>query len=188
MEGKPETKPEPKTDSKHAEPVIEGVISIEDFAKVRLRVARVLAAEKVEGSDKLLKLRLTLGASEQERTVVSGIAKFYTPETMVGRQVVLVANLKPAKLRGILSEGHDSLRQRCGRYGAKADLRWRGHGGWGNRAMSATLFDSHCHLEDERFAGEVTDVLARMRAAGVGRCILAGSDLDTSTRIAAIHR
>ena len=63
------------------------------------------ACEKLEKSDKLLKLQLSLGATVPQRTVVSGIAKFYTPEEMVGRQVVLVANLKPAKLRGVLSEG-----------------------------------------------------------------------------------
>ena len=72
---------------------------------MRLRAARVTAAEKVEGADKLLKLTLSLGAGEPERTVVSGIAKFYTPEEMVGKQVVVVANLRPAKLRGIRSEG-----------------------------------------------------------------------------------
>ncbi len=82
-----------------------GIISMDDFAKVQLRVARVLEAEKVEGSDKLLKLTLSLGDGEPKRTVVSGIAKHYTPEDMKGRQVVLVSNLKPAKLRGIRSEG-----------------------------------------------------------------------------------
>ncbi|MCL1855129.1 MAG: methionine--tRNA ligase subunit beta, partial [Clostridia bacterium] len=89
------------------EPEIAGpaLISIDDFAKVRLRAARVLAAEKVEKSDKLLKLVLSLGESEPRRTVVSGIAKHYAPHEMVNRQVVLVSNLKPAKLRGILSEG-----------------------------------------------------------------------------------
>ena len=101
----PAPKAEAKPQAKVAEAPAPGVIGMEDFARVQLRVARVLAAEKVEGSDKLLKLRLSLGAAAPERTVVSGIAKFYTPETMVGRQVVLVANLKPAKLRGILSEG-----------------------------------------------------------------------------------
>ncbi|MEG0048605.1 MAG: methionine--tRNA ligase [Clostridia bacterium] len=101
VEKKPETKPEPKHE---AEPE-DGFISIDDFAKVKLRVARVLAAEKVEKSDKLLKLTLRLCADEPERTVVSGIAKFYAPEQMVDKQVVLVSNLKPAKLRGIQSEG-----------------------------------------------------------------------------------
>ena len=105
-ESQPETvKPAPKAEAGAAATVAEGMITMDDFAKVKLRVARVLACEKLEGSDKLLKLRLRLGADEPERTVVSGIAKFYAPEDMVDRQVVLVANLKPAKLRGVLSEG-----------------------------------------------------------------------------------
>ncbi len=83
----------------------DGMIGMEEFSKIKLRVARVLACEKVEGSDKLLKLRLSLGEGEPERTVVSGVAKHYAPETLVGRQVVLVANLRPAKLRGVTSEG-----------------------------------------------------------------------------------
>ena len=78
-------------------------IGIEDFARVQLRVARVLAAEKVEKADKLLKLRLDVG--REERTVVSGIAQWYQPADLVDRRVVLVANLKPAKLRGIVSQG-----------------------------------------------------------------------------------
>jgi methionine--tRNA ligase len=95
--------PEPKPKTEKAQD--DGLITIDDFARVRLRAARVTAAEKVEGADKLLKLTLSLGAGEPERTVVSGIAKFYTPEEMVGKQVVVVANLRPAKLRGIRSEG-----------------------------------------------------------------------------------
>ena len=95
--------PEPKPQPEKAQD--DGLITIDDFARVRLRAARVTAAEKVEGADKLLKLTLSLGAGEPERTVVSGIAKFYTPEEMVGKQVVVVANLRPAKLRGIRSEG-----------------------------------------------------------------------------------
>ena len=78
-------------------------ISVEDFAKIALRVARVTACEKVEKSDKLLKLTLSLGA--EERTVASGIAKYYKPEDLVGKKVILVANLKPAMLRGVKSEG-----------------------------------------------------------------------------------
>lgn len=78
-------------------------ITIEDFAKLDLRVAKVLAAEKVEKSDKLLKLKLQVG--NEERQVVSGIAKHYSPEEMVGKTVVLVYNLKPARLRGIESQG-----------------------------------------------------------------------------------
>lgn len=78
-------------------------ISIDDFARMDLRVARVLSCEKMEKADKLLILRLQVGDSE--RTVVSGIAQYYKPEDLVGKKVVLVANLKPAKLRGVLSEG-----------------------------------------------------------------------------------
>ena len=78
-------------------------IGIDDFAKIQLKTALVTACEKVEKSDKLLKLTVKLG--DEVRTVVSGIAKHYTAEEMVGKKVVLVANLKPAKLRGILSEG-----------------------------------------------------------------------------------
>ncbi len=78
-------------------------ISIDRFASVQLKTAKVLTAQKLEKSDKLLVM--TLNDGERERTVVSGIAKHYTPEEMVGKTVVLVANLKPAKLRGVLSEG-----------------------------------------------------------------------------------
>jgi methionyl-tRNA synthetase len=81
----------------------EEFISIDDFAKCKLLVAEILQAEKVEKTDKLLKLRLKVG--ESERTVVSGIALAYSPEDVIGKKVVLLANLKSAKLRGILSEG-----------------------------------------------------------------------------------
>ncbi len=88
------------------EPEIEPIkpeITIEDFEKLDLRVAKVIAAEKVEKADKLLKLTVKLG--NEERTVVSGIAKHYKPEDMVGKNVVMIANLKPVKLRGIMSNG-----------------------------------------------------------------------------------
>ncbi|GMX65535.1 methionine--tRNA ligase [Paenibacillus elgii] len=78
-------------------------ISIDDFFKVDLRVAEVIAAEPVKNADKLLKLQLDLGY--EQRQVVSGIAKYYTPEQMVGRKVICVTNLKPVKLRGELSQG-----------------------------------------------------------------------------------
>ena len=102
---KAEEKKPAKKEEKKEEKLPEGVISIDDFAKVQLRVARILTAEKVEGSDKLLKLSVKLCEGEPLRTVVSGIARFYTPEAIEGRQVVLVSNLKPAKLKGIKSEG-----------------------------------------------------------------------------------
>ena len=78
-------------------------ISIDDFDKVQLVTARVIACEKVEKADKLLKL--TVKTFDGERTVVSGIAKHYKPEEMIGKKVVLVANLKKVKLRGIESQG-----------------------------------------------------------------------------------
>jgi len=79
-------------------------ISIDDFAKVELRVALVLAAEPVKGADKLLKLTVDAGEGEP-RTLVAGIAEAYKPDQLVGRKVVIVANLEPRKLRGILSNG-----------------------------------------------------------------------------------
>lgn len=81
----------------------EETIGIDDFARVKLRVAEVIGAERVPKTDKLLALRLRLGGAE--RTVVSGIAEHYAAEDLVGRKLVVVANLKPVKLRGILSEG-----------------------------------------------------------------------------------
>ncbi|WP_219836417.1 methionine--tRNA ligase [Paenibacillus sp. R14(2021)] len=78
-------------------------IGIDDFAKVELRVAQVLAAEPIPKADKLLKLQLDLGF--EKRQVVSGIAKFYTPEQLVGHKVICVVNLKPVKLRGEMSQG-----------------------------------------------------------------------------------
>lgn len=78
-------------------------ITIEDFGKIDLRVATVLEAEKVEDADKLLKLQIQLG--EEKRQLVAGIAPHYTPEELVGKNVIVIANLKPAKLRGIESQG-----------------------------------------------------------------------------------
>jgi methionyl-tRNA synthetase len=78
-------------------------ITIDEFGKMDLRVAKVLTCEKVKGADKLLQFTVDLGT--EERTVVSGIAKYYKPEDLVGRNVVMVANLKPAKIRGIESRG-----------------------------------------------------------------------------------
>ncbi|MBM7580636.1 methionine--tRNA ligase [Jeotgalibacillus terrae] len=87
-----------------AEPVeLEEEISIDDFMKVDLRVATVTGCEPVKKTDKLLKLQLDLGF--EKRQVVSGIAKFYQPEDLIGRKVVCVTNLKPVKLRGELSQG-----------------------------------------------------------------------------------
>ena len=81
----------------------EGCIGFDDFEKIKLRVARVLQCERVEKSEKLLKFRLSLG--DEERTVLSGIAKFHTPEELVGQKLILLANLAPRKIMGIESQG-----------------------------------------------------------------------------------
>jgi methionyl-tRNA synthetase len=78
-------------------------ITIEDFEKIDLRVAKVIACEPVKGAKKLLKLKVDLGG--EERQVISGISQYYKPEELVGKNIVLVANLKPVKLRGELSQG-----------------------------------------------------------------------------------
>lgn len=78
-------------------------VSIEDFSKVDLRVATVTRAERVEGTDRLLRLEVNL--DDQTRQLVAGIAQHYTPEELVGRRIVVIANLQPAKIRGIESQG-----------------------------------------------------------------------------------
>ncbi|MBQ4383648.1 MAG: methionine--tRNA ligase subunit beta, partial [Firmicutes bacterium] len=78
-------------------------ITIDDFAKVQLKVGQVMACDRVEGAKKLLVSQIRIG--EETRQIVSGIAQWYTPEEFVGKKVVVVTNLKPVKLRGVLSEG-----------------------------------------------------------------------------------
>ena len=80
-------------------------ISFNDFLKVDLRVAQIVEAERIEKSEKLVKLQLSLGHELGKRQIVAGIAKHYSAEELVGRKIVVVANLKPAKLMGELSEG-----------------------------------------------------------------------------------
>ncbi len=96
--GKQATRPEPR-----GEGAPSAEISIEDFMKVQLRLGRVLEAEPLEGSDKLLRLQVVIG--QEKRQIVAGIKKNYAPQDIVGMQVVVVANLKPAKLRGAESQG-----------------------------------------------------------------------------------
>lgn len=92
-------------DKKEAKPAAAaaGEITIDDFAKIDLRVATVVAAERVPKTDKLIKLQVKIG--DEERTIVSGIAQHYEPENLIGKNVIVIANLKPAKLRGIESRG-----------------------------------------------------------------------------------
>lgn len=86
-----------------ATPATDSTISIEDFAKLDLRVGQVVVAEKVKGADKLLRLEVDIGT--EVRQVVAGIAEAYAPETLIGRKVVIVANLASRKLRGLESKG-----------------------------------------------------------------------------------
>ena len=83
-------------------PEIKSEISLDDFKKIDLRVATVVQAEKIPRAKKVLKLEVDIGS---KRTIVAGIAGNYTPEELVGKQVIIVANLKPAKLMGIVSNG-----------------------------------------------------------------------------------
>ena len=100
----PAPAPKPAEKKKKAAPVnVFAPIGIEEFAKVELRTAKILAAEKVEGADKLLKLQLDVNG--EKRQIVSGIAQWYTPETLIGKTIVIVANLKPAVIRGVESNG-----------------------------------------------------------------------------------
>ena len=81
----------------------EGLLDIREFAKLDLRVAQILDAQKVEGADKLLQLQIDLGS--EKRQIVAGIAQHYGAEDLIGKKVVVVANLKPAKIRGVESRG-----------------------------------------------------------------------------------
>lgn len=106
----------PRIDPKEALKVVEepvavaeaamptNLITIDEFFKGELRVGEILSAEKVPKADKLLLLKVLVGA-EETRTIVAGIASFYSPEDLLGKKIIVVYNLKPAKLRGILSEG-----------------------------------------------------------------------------------
>ncbi len=76
---------------------------MEDFTKVKLRTAKVLEVEKIKGADKLLKL--TVDAGSEQRQIVSGIATYYDAKELVGKNIVIISNLMPIKLRGVLSEG-----------------------------------------------------------------------------------
>ncbi|MBO7289583.1 MAG: methionine--tRNA ligase [Clostridia bacterium] len=93
-------KEDKKADKKEDEP---SEITIDDFAKVEMKVGLVLESKQVEGADKLLVSQVKIG--DEVRQIVSGIAKYYKPEEMVGKKVIVVTNLKPVKLRGVLSQG-----------------------------------------------------------------------------------
>ncbi len=91
----------PKAAKKEEKPV--GLITIEDFGKVEMRVAQVLACEKHPDADKLLVFQLDFGG--EQRQIISGIAKYYQPEALIGKKVIACTNLKPVILRGLESNG-----------------------------------------------------------------------------------
>lgn len=79
------------------------MITIQDFQKIDLRIAEVLEAEEITESEKLIKLKVSTG--EEERIIVAGIKKSYTPEDLIGKQIIIVANLEPKEIQGIQSQG-----------------------------------------------------------------------------------
>ena len=83
----------------------QNLVSIEDFIKLDLRVAEITAAEKLEKSNKLMKLQVTLGEELGKRQILAGIAKHYPAEELIGKKIVVIANLQPAKLAGEESQG-----------------------------------------------------------------------------------
>lgn len=99
----PQEKPAKLLNKKSQEEEISSEVTIDEFSKIQLRVVKILSAEKVPKTDKLLKLKVDLG--DEQRIIVSGIANHYDPAEIIGKNVVMVINLKPAKIRGIISHG-----------------------------------------------------------------------------------
>jgi len=79
------------------------MIAIDDFKKIEIKTARILSAERVDGSEKLVKLNVDIGS--EERQIIAGIGKVYAPEELIGRQIIIVANLEPRTLMGLESQG-----------------------------------------------------------------------------------
>ena len=98
----PAAQPEPAADPLPQVPE-EPRVKIERFFDIQLKVAQVLAAERVENTDKLMKLEIDLGS--EKRQIVAGIAAAYEPDQVVGKRIIVVANLKPARIRGVESNG-----------------------------------------------------------------------------------
>jgi len=82
---------------------MEKIISLDDFKKLDLRIAKILKAEKMEGSDKLLKIQIDLGY--EQRQILAGISQFYEPEKLIGKEIAVLANLEPKTIRGLESNG-----------------------------------------------------------------------------------
>ena len=98
-----DSRPEPPA-SASGEKLEAAFIAIDDFLKVELRVGEILVAERIPNADKLLRFEIDL-AEEKPRQILAGLAEYYDPEKLIGRKVVVVANLKPRKMRGLESQG-----------------------------------------------------------------------------------
>jgi methionyl-tRNA synthetase len=103
VEKKKVNESKPKEQKKEEDKATEGLITFDEFQKVQMVTAKVVDAEPHPNADRLLKLTVDTGTDE--RTLVAGIAKYYTPEELKGKKIIIVKNLKPVKLRGILSQG-----------------------------------------------------------------------------------
>lgn len=126
-------------------------ISIDQFMNVELRTAQIKACEPVPRAKKLLKITVDLGY--EKRQIVSGIAAFYQPEDLVGKKVIVVANLKSAKLCGVESQGMllaSGEEPGAGRFSRSTDAEW----GKGAVNFVMKIFDSHAHYDDNRFQTE----------------------------------
>jgi len=88
----------------NGQPTTDNWITIDDFTKVELRVGEIKIAERIPNADKLLRFEIDLG-EEKPRQILAGLAEYYEPEKLIGRKVVVVANLKPRKMRGLESQG-----------------------------------------------------------------------------------
>ncbi len=158
------------------------MIGIDDFAKVELRVAEIVACEPVKRAKKLLKL--TLNDGQGQRVVASGIAKYYTPDQLVGRHVVLVANLKPAVLCGVESCGM-ILAADCAGGDVKVIFVDEIPAGEQN-PMNGLIFDSHAHYDDKAFDSDRGELLAALPQNGVGGVVNCGASLESSRTAVAL--
>jgi methionyl-tRNA synthetase len=104
QEEKPQIAEQPTTDNEQTAADEENYITIEDFTKVELRVGEIKVAERIPKADKLLRFEIDLG-EDKPRQILAGLAEYYEPEKLIGRKVVVVANLKPRKMRGLESQG-----------------------------------------------------------------------------------
>ena len=148
----------------------DGHIAIDDFMKVELRVAKVLEAEAVPKSKKLIKLRVDAGT--EQRTILAGIAEAYQPDQLVGRTIVIVANLKPRPMMGMESQG---MVLAASTEGGPPSLVAVDPESASRRARA--VIDSHCHLAGDEFTADLDAVVGRAKDAGLsGALVILGAE------------